>query len=175
MKWNWPWNVAIRDASGQSRAVHFDQFLGISFRYATTDGITQCIRPTWIVRVILIASERNATKMTYLGICQIGCIWNARFLTVKCISFSLMHLISFAKFTSGQPHLSNCHLSNQMLLAFQMNCNWCKLYVSGQDPQFDINFACAVHFDFGRMRLRLLLTEGLKIENWPTHDRISRL
>ena len=126
----------------------------ISFRYATTDGITQCIRPTWIVRVILIASERNATKMTYLGICQIGCIWNARFLTVKCISFSLMHLISFAKFTSGQPHLSNCHLSNQMLLAFEINCNWCKLYASGHDPQFDINFARAVHFDFGRMRLR---------------------
>ena len=97
--------------------------------------------------------------MTYLGICQIGCIWNARFLTVKCISFSLMHLISFAKFTSGQPHLSNCHLSNQMLLAFQMNCNWCKLYASGQDPQFDINFARAVHFDFGRMRLRTIPNE----------------
>ena len=36
-----------------------------------------------------------------------------------------------------------------------MNCNWCKLYASGQDPQFDINFARAVHFDFGRMRLWL--------------------
>ena len=40
-----------------------------------------------------------------------------------------------------------------MLQAFQINCNWYKLYAPGQDPQFDINFARAVHFDFGQMRL----------------------
>ena len=82
--------------------------------------------------------------MTYPGICQIG-----SYEMPNSLLLCALHFHSCFSF-----HLQKSHLANLKFVKSNAATHFnFILYASSQDPQVDIKFACAVYFDFGRMRL----------------------